>query len=59
VFPAERWESDWLFPLIEDSHILALPLSVGMIVILNLCLLSSLSFFGGRAYAMNVGGSSI
>jgi hypothetical protein len=25
-------ESTWLFPLIEGSHILALPLSVGMIV---------------------------
>ena len=32
-------ESDWLFPLIEGSHILALPLSVGMIVILDLHLL--------------------
>jgi hypothetical protein len=32
-------ESDWLFPLIEGSHILALPLSVGMIVILDLRLL--------------------
>jgi hypothetical protein len=29
-------ESDWLFPLIEGSHILTLPLSVGMIVILDL-----------------------
>lgn len=32
-------ESDWLFPLIEGSHILALPLSVGMIVIFDLRLL--------------------
>jgi hypothetical protein len=32
-------ESDYLFPLIEGSHILALPLSVGMIVILDLRLL--------------------
>ena len=29
-------ESDWLFPIIEGGHILALPLSVGMIVILDL-----------------------
>jgi hypothetical protein len=41
--------SDWLLPLIEDSHILALSLSVGMIVILNLCLLSSLYFFWGES----------
>jgi hypothetical protein len=32
-------ESDWLFPLIEGSHILTLPLSVGMIVIFDLRLL--------------------
>ena len=32
-------ESSWLFPLIEGSHILALPLSVGMIVIFDLRLL--------------------
>lgn len=32
-------ESEWLFPLIEGSHILALPLSVGMIVIADLRLL--------------------
>jgi len=32
-------ESDYLFPLIEGSHILTLPLSVGMIVILDLRLL--------------------
>lgn len=38
-------ESDWLFPLIEGSHILALPLSVGMIVIADLRLLG-LAFCG-------------
>src|SRR5262245_33636022 len=32
-------ESTWLFPLIEGSHILALPLSVGLIVIVDLRLL--------------------
>ena len=32
-------ESIWLFPLLEGSHILALPLSVGMIVIFDLRLL--------------------
>ena len=32
-------ESNWLFPLIEGSHILTLPLSVGMIVIFDLRLL--------------------
>lgn len=32
-------ESEWLFPLIEGSHILALPLSVGMILIADLRLL--------------------
>ena len=41
-------ESTWLFPLIEGSHILALPLSVGMIVILDLRLLG-LAFRGGSA----------
>ena len=41
-------ESDWLFPLIEGSHILALPLSVGMILILDLRLLG-LAFCGGPA----------
>lgn len=39
-------ESIWLFPLIEGSHILALPLSVGMIVIFDLRLLG-LAFRGG------------
>ena len=29
-------ESIWLFPLIEGSHILTLPLSVGMIMIFDL-----------------------
>lgn len=38
-------ESDWLFPLIEGSHILALPISVGMIVIADLRLLG-LAFCG-------------
>jgi hypothetical protein len=32
-------ESTWLFPLIEGSHILALPLSVGMILLIDLRLL--------------------
>jgi len=32
-------ESTWLFPLVEGSHILALPLSVGMIVMFDLRLL--------------------
>lgn len=38
-------ESEWLFPLIEGTHILALPLSVGMIVIADLRLLG-LAFRG-------------
>jgi len=38
-------ESEWLFPVIEGSHILALPLSVGMIVIADLRLLG-LAFRG-------------
>jgi hypothetical protein len=41
-------ESDWLFPLIEGSYILALPLSVGMIVILDLGLLG-IAFCDGPA----------
>ena len=41
-------ESDWLFPLIEGSHILTLPLSVGMIVILDLRLLG-IAFCDGPA----------
>jgi len=32
-------ESIWLFPLIEGSHILALPISVGLIVLFDLRLL--------------------
>jgi hypothetical protein len=39
-------ESYWLFPIIEGSHILALPASVGMIVIFDLRLLG-LAFRGG------------
>lgn len=41
-------ESYWLFPIIEGSHILALPASVGMIVIFDLRLLG-LAFRGGPA----------
>lgn len=41
-------ESAWVFPLIEGSHILALPLSVGMIVLLDLRLLG-LAFRDGPA----------
>jgi hypothetical protein len=41
-------ESTWLFPLIEGSHILALPLSVGMILIVDLRLLG-LAFRSGPA----------
>ncbi len=41
-------ESSWLFPLIEGSHILALPLSVGMVVIFDLRVLG-LSFRGEPA----------
>jgi hypothetical protein len=41
-------ESTWLFPLIEGSHILALPLSVGMIVLFDLRLLG-VAFRGGAA----------
>jgi hypothetical protein len=41
-------ESIWLFPLIEGSHILALPLSVGMIILFDLRLLG-IAFRGGRA----------
>lgn len=38
-------ESDWLFPLIEGGHILALPLSVGLVLIADLRLLG-LAFNG-------------
>ena len=41
-------ESTWLFPLIEGSHILALPLSVGMILLVDLRLLG-VAFRGGAA----------
>ena len=41
-------ESIWLFPLLEGSHILALPLSVGMILIFDLHLLG-LALVGSRA----------
>jgi hypothetical protein len=41
-------ESIWLFPLLEGSHILALPLSVGMIMIFDLHLLG-LTLAGSRA----------
>ena len=41
-------ESTWLFPLIEGSHILALPLSVGMILLFDLRLLGVV-FRGGMA----------
>jgi hypothetical protein len=44
-------ESVWLFPLIEGSHILALPLSVGMIVMFDLRLLG-LAFRSGPASRM-------
>jgi hypothetical protein len=40
-------ESLWLFPLIEGSHILALPISVGMIAIFDLRLLG-LAFRSGK-----------
>jgi hypothetical protein len=41
-------ESIWLFPILEGSHILALPLSVGMVVIFDLHLLG-LTLTGSRA----------
>jgi len=41
-------ESIWLFPLIEGSHILTLPLSVGMILFFDLHLLG-LTLVGSRA----------
>jgi hypothetical protein len=44
-------ESIWLFPLLEGSHILALPLSVGMIMIFDLHLLG-LTLAGSRAAAV-------
>ena len=47
-FSTSITESIWLFPLIEGSHILALPISVGMIVLFDLRLLG-LAFRGGAA----------
>jgi Family of unknown function (DUF6644) len=44
-------ESIWLFPLIEGSHILALPLSVGMILMFDLRLLG-VAFRNGPAARM-------
>ena len=44
-------ESFWLFPLVEGTHILALPISVGMIVMFDLRLLG-LGFQGGPASRM-------
>jgi len=44
-------ESDWLFPLIEGSHIMALPLSVGLIVMFDLRLLG-LAFRSGSTTKM-------
>ena len=44
-------ESVWLFPLIEGSHILALPLSVGMILMFDFRLLG-LAFETGPAARM-------
>jgi hypothetical protein len=41
-------ESDWLFPIIEGSHILSLPVSVGMILMFDLRLLG-LAFTEGPA----------
>jgi len=41
-------ESIWLFPLIEGSHILALPLSVGLIMLFDLRLLG-LALVDGQA----------
>jgi hypothetical protein len=44
-------ESVWLFPVIEGSHIMALPLSVGMILMFDLRLLG-LAFQTGSASAV-------
>jgi hypothetical protein len=44
-------ESVWLFPVIEGSHIMALPLSVGMILMFDLRLLG-LAFQSGSASAV-------
>ena len=48
TFATTITESIWLFPLIEGSHILALPVSVGMILIFDLRLLG-LAFSGEAA----------
>lgn len=44
-------ESVWLFPLIEGTHIMALPLSVGLMLMFDLRLLG-LAFRGGSAATM-------
>src|SRR5262245_65979944 len=44
-------ESIWFFPILEGSHILALPLSVGMILMFDLRLLG-LAFQSGPASAL-------
>jgi uncharacterized protein DUF6644 len=46
-------ESIWLFPLIEGSHILTLPLSVGMIMIFDLHLLGLTLVGSGAAKVFN------
>ena len=46
-------ESSWLFPLIEGSHILALPISVGIIVIFDLRLIGFAFRGGPTAKIMN------
>ena len=45
-------ESIWVFPLIEGSHILALPLSVGMILMFDLRLLGMAFRSGSTAKMM-------
>ena len=44
-------ESVWLFPLIEGTHIMALPLSVGLMLMFDLRLLG-LAFRGGSTATM-------
>ena len=44
-------ESDWLFPMIEGTHVLTLPLSVGMILMFDLRLLG-IAFGTGVAAKM-------
>jgi len=48
---AATGESVWLFPLIEGTHILTLPLSVGMILMFDLRLLG-IAFSNGAAEKM-------